>query len=110
MCGSVSSRHSTSGGLSPSGKVASISSCDQGVVLALSYRRVKILGKRGTLESSAVAATLAMVLQVRCTGARFGAGWKVGMLCACAGGVGKEGAGAGGNVFSPCCLVPVVLA
>ena len=101
MCGSVSSRHSTSGGLYPSGKGASISSCDQGVVLALSYRRVKILGKRGTLGSSAVAATLAMVLQVRCTGARVGAGWKVGVPRACVGTMGKAGAGAGGNVVAP---------
>ena len=108
MCGSGSSRHSTSGGLSPSGKVASISSRDQGFVLALSYSRVKILGKQGMLGSSDVAATPAMVSQLRCTGARVGAGWKVGVRRACVGKIGKEGEGAGGNVVAPCCLVPFV--
>ena len=97
-----------SGGLSPSGKVASLSIRDRGVVLALSYSKVKILGKRGTLGSSAVAANPAMVSQVRCTGARFWAGWKVGVSRACVGTTGKAGAGAGGNVVTPCCIVPVV--
>ena len=76
--------------------------------MALSYSRVKIIGKRGTLGSSAVAATPAMVSQVRCTGARVGAGWKVGVPRACVGTMGKAGAGAGGNVVAPCCIFPFV--
>ena len=62
--------------------------------MSLSYIRVKILGKRGMLGSSAMAATPSMVSQVRCTGARVGAGWKVGVRRACVGKIGKEGEGA----------------
>ena len=65
MCGSGASIHTMSGGLSPSSKVASLLSRDWGVVLAPSYSRVKMNGNPGILGSSAVAATPAMVLQVR---------------------------------------------
>ena len=69
--------------------------------MPLYYSREKIPGKRGTLGSDAVAATLAMVLQVFCTGARVREGWKVGMMCACVGAREKAGDGAGGNVVAP---------
>ena len=78
------------------------------VVFALSSSRLKMPGNPGTLGLGAVAATPATVLQVRCTGARFRAGRRVGVPRACAGEVGKAGAGAGGNVFSPCCMVLVM--
>ena len=46
-----------SGDLSPSGKLTSLSSRDQGAVLAPSFSRVKMPGNTGTLGSVAVAAT-----------------------------------------------------
>ena len=98
MCGSEDSRHTTSGGLSPSGKVSSLSSRNREVVFAPFYSRVKMPGNPGTLGSGAVAANPDMVLQVRCTGTRVGAGWKVGVPRACAGAMGKLGAGEGDNV------------
>ena len=61
-----------------------------------------------TLGSGAVAATPAMVSQVRCTGARVGSGWKLDVLCACAGAGEKAGAGAAGNVISCFSLVLAV--
>ena len=64
MCGSVSLKHITSGGLSPSGNVAILSSRELGVVLAPSSSREKMPGKRGALSSGTVAATPAMVSQV----------------------------------------------
>ena len=108
MCGSGSWRHTTSGGLSPSGKVTSLANRNQGVGLAPSSSRVKIPGNPGTLEAGAMAANPAMVSQVNCTGVRVRVGCKVGVLCACVWAVGKAGDGAGGNVFDPCCLVPAV--
>ena len=54
-----------------------------------------------------MATTLVMVSQVRCTGARVGSGWKLDVMCACAGAVGKAGAGAVGNVISCFSLVLV---
>ena len=66
--------------------------------------------KRGMLGSDAVAATPSMVSQVCCTGVMFREGWKVGVPHACVGAQEKAGAGAGGNVVAPCCLVPVVTA
>ena len=68
MSGSGASRHTTSGGLSPSGKVYSLLSRNRGVVLPLSSSRVKMPGKWGMLGSGALANTLAMVSQVFCTG------------------------------------------
>ena len=50
-------------------------------------------GNPGTLGLGAVAATLAMVLQVQCTGVSAGVCWKV-----CAGAVGTAGVGVGGNI------------
>ena len=79
MCGSGDLRHTTSGGLSPSGKVANLLSRYQGVVLSPSPSKVKIPRNPGTLGSGAVAATLDMVSQVRCTSARVGAGCKIGV-------------------------------
>ena len=108
MCDSGASSYTTSGGLSLSGKVASLLSRNQGVVFTLSSSRVNMPRNQGTLGSAAVENTPAMVLQVRCTGARVGAGWKIGVPCTCAGVVGKAGDGAGGNMIYPCCLVPVV--
>ena len=61
MCGSGASRHTTSGGLSSSGKVASLSIHNMGVVLDLSYIRVKIPGNPRMLWSDAVSTTLAMI-------------------------------------------------
>ena len=100
MCGYGSLRHRTSGGLSPSGKVASLLIRNPWVVLDLSSSMVKITGKRGTLGSSYVAANLAMVLHVRCTGARVGAGWKVGLPQTCVGTVGKTWRACVGNHLS----------
>ena len=58
-------------------------------------------GNPGTLGLGAVAATPATVLQVRCTGARFRAGRRVGVPRACAGEVGKAGGWGGRDcVFS----------
>ena len=108
MCGSGASRHTASGGLSPSSKVASLSSRDQGVMFAPSSSRVKMLGNPGTLGLGDLAATPAMVSQVRCTGARVRAGWKFGMLRACDEAMGKAGVGAVGNVISCCSLVLVL--
>ena len=108
MCGSGSLRKTTSGGISISGKVDSLLICNRGFVFALSSSRVNMPGNRGMLWLAAVAATPAMVFQVRCTVARFGACWRVGISRAYAGAVGKAGAGAGGNVFAPFFLVPVV--
>ena len=48
------------------------------------------------------------MLQVRCTGARVEAGWKVDVPRACIWAVGKAGDGVGENVFAPYCLVPAV--
>ena len=64
----------------------------------------------GTLGLAAVAHTPAMVLQVRCSGAWVGVGWKVGVPCACAGAVGMAGDGEGGDLIDTCCLVLVVTA
>ena len=108
MCGSGSWRHTTSGGLSLSGKVDIILIRDQGIGLAPSSRRVKTPGNPGTLELGTMAATPDMVSQVRFTGVKVQAGCKVGVACACVWEVGKAGDGAGGNVFDPCCLVPSV--
>ena len=108
MCGSGDSRHTTSGGLSPRGKVASLSSRNWGVMLSLSSSRAKIPGKRGALGLVTVAATPDMVLQVCCASARFGTGWKVDVVHAYVGAVGKVGAWAGGNVVATCFLVPAV--
>ena len=72
-----------SGGLSPRGKVVGLSRCDWGVVFAPYSRRENVAGNLGTLGSSAVAATPAMFLQVRCNGVSARAGWNV-----CAGAVG----------------------
>ena len=99
MCGSGALRHTTSGGLYPSVKVASLSSRNWWVVFAPSSRRAKMPRNPGTLGSGTVAYTPAMVLQVRRTGVRVGAGWK---SFACAEAVGKAGAGAEGS------LVPIV--
>ena len=56
-----------------------------GGMFAPSSIRVKIPGNPGTLELGSVAATPAMVLQVRCTRASAGEGWKVGVPRACDG-------------------------
>ena len=69
---------------------ASLSSRNWWVVFAPSSRRAKMPRNPGTLGSGTVAYTPAMVLQVRRTGVRVGAGWK---SFACAGAVGKAGAG-----------------
>ena len=108
ICGSGASRHTTSGGLSPSVKVASLSSRNQGVVFAPSSSKVNMPGSLGTLGLGAAAVTPSMVLQVRCTVARVGSGCKVGVPIACDGVVGKTGAGAVGNMIACCSLVPVV--
>ena len=108
MCGSGASSYTTSGVLSTSGKVAILLTRNRGVVLAPSSSKVKITRNQGTLGSGAMGATPSMVLQVHCTGARVGVGWKVGVPHACAGEVGKAGAGAGGNVVASYCLFPVV--
>ena len=108
MCDSGASSYTTSGGLSLSDKVSSLSSRNQGVVFTLSSSRVNIPRNQGTLGSAAVENTPAMVPQVCCTGARVGVGWKIGVPRACSGAVGKAGAGAGGNFIYPCCLIPVV--
>ena len=81
MCGSVASRRTTSGGLSPSGKVASLSSRGWGVVLDPALRRVNISRNPGMPGSGAMAATLAMVSLVQ-TWAWVVAGGKVGVPCA----------------------------
>ena len=54
----------------------------------------------GTLGLGAMAATPAMVSQVRYIGARGGAGWKVGMPRACVGAVWKAGTGKRGNLIA----------
>ena len=61
-----------SGGLYPSGKVASLSSRNQGIVLVPSSIMVNITRNPETLGSVAVSANPEMMLQVRCTGARLG--------------------------------------
>ena len=76
--------------------------------MAPSSISVKMPGNPGMLGLGAVAATLAMVFQVRCSGARVTEGWKVGVPRAYAEAVGKAGDGAGGYVVTSCCLVPVV--
>ena len=108
MCGSGSWRHTTSGGLSHSGKVDILLIRDQRIGLALSSRSVKMPGNPGTLESGTMVATPATMSQMRCTGVRVGVGWKVCVPCACVWAVGKAGDGAGGNVFASCCMVPDV--
>ena len=96
--------HTTSGVLSPRGKITIISRYDRGVVFAPSYRRANTEGKPVTLGLGAVADTPAMVLQVQCTGVSAGAGWNV-----CAGELGMAGVDTGGN--APLVLgVPVALA
>ena len=107
MCGSGASRHTTSGGLSLSSKVASLSSSDWGVVLAPYFTRANIPKNPGTLGLGTVAVTPAIVSQLRYTDARVGASWKFGVLRACAGAVEKAGDGAGSNVGTPY-MVPVV--
>ena len=101
MCVSGALSRTTSGGFSPSGKVVSLSSRDRGVVLSLSSIRMKTPGNPGILGWGAVAATSSMVLQMRCTCARFGAVWKFVVPRAFVGAVGKTGDGEGGNVGSP---------
>ena len=64
----------------------------------------------GTLGLRSGAYTPAIVLLVRCTGARVGVGWEIGVPRAGAGAVGMAGAEAGGGLITPCCLVLVVLA
>ena len=81
-----------SGGLSPRGKVAILSSREREVVCAPSSRREKIPGNPGTLGLGAVAATPTMVSHIQCTGVRAMAVWNV-----CAGEVGMAGVDAGGN-------------
>ena len=110
MCGYGASRHIMGGGLSPSGKVDSLSSRNQGVVFAPYFSRLKMTGIPKPLGSGSMADTPAMVSQVRCTGVRFGAGCKVGVPCACDGALVMSGSGAGGNVLAPCRLVLVVTA
>ena len=92
MCGSRDSSHTTSGGLYHSSKVASLSIQNWVFVFYLSSIRLKMPRNPGTLGLGAVATNPDMVLQVRCTGARVGAGWKVGVLNVCAEVVGKVGA------------------
>ena len=60
------------------------------------------------LGSGAVGATLAMHLQVRCTGVRVRAGWKVVVPRVCSGAVGRARSGAGVNIISCCITIPVV--
>ena len=98
------------GGLSPSGKVDSLSSRNQGVVFAPYFSRLKMTGIPKPLGSGSMADTPAMVSQVRCTGVRFGAGCKVGVPCACDGALVMSGSGAGGNVLAPCCMVLIFTA
>ena len=74
MCGSGASRYTMSGVLSLRGKVASLSSRNQGVVFALYYSRVNMPRNPGTLGLAAEVNNLAMVSQVRCTGVRVGEG------------------------------------
>ena len=74
MCGFGALRHTTNGGISPSGKFASLFSRDGGVVLAPSSSRLKMSRNAGTLGLGDVAATLAMVLQVHSNVTRFGVG------------------------------------
>ena len=57
MCGSGASIYTTSGGLSPSGKVAILSSRDWVVVFAPYYSRVKMPENLGMLGLGAVATT-----------------------------------------------------
>ena len=91
MCGSGASRHTTSVGLYPSGKVASLSSRDQGVVLAPSSRRVKIPSNPGTMGSGfCVAGTMHW-----CEGWGGLEGWRD--ACLYLGG--GEGRGWGGREF-----------
>ena len=97
MCGSGASRHTTSGGLSPRGKVASLSSREWGVVCDPSYSRAKMPGNPGTLGLGTVEYTLAMILQMICTSVSAGAGWNVS-----AGAVGTAGFWAGGNAALLC--------
>ena len=77
ICGSGDSRHSTSSGLSPGGKVVSLFRRDCGVVFSLSSTRANMEGNPGALGSGDVSSTLDMVLQVRCTGVRALAGWNI---------------------------------
>ena len=64
MCGSRSLRQTKSGGLSPGGKVANISSRTWRGVFALASRMINTPGNPEMLISGAVAATLATVLLV----------------------------------------------
>ena len=72
MCGFGASRQTTSGGLSSSRKVTSLSSRAWGVVLAHALRRVKTPKNPRTMGSGDVASTPAMVLLVQVTCARVG--------------------------------------
>ena len=99
MCVYGALRNTTSGGLSSSGKVASISIRNWGLCSPRLLAGLSMPGGLGTLGSGAVAAIPAMMLQVRCIGASW-ADWEVVVLRACAEAVGKAGAGTGGNVFA----------
>ena len=81
MCVSGDLRQTTSGGLSPSVKVASLLRRNWGFVMAPTSRRVKIPVKLGMLGAGAVAATSAMVSLVQ-TWAWVVVGGKVGVPCA----------------------------
>ena len=91
VCSSGASRQTTSGGLSPSGKVASLYIRAWGVVLAQAMRRKTIPSNPGILGLGALASTPAMVSLVRVTCARFGASRRVGVPRAWVG----EGGGSG---------------
>ena len=72
--------------------------------------RVKTPRNPGMPGSGAVAATLAMVSQVRCTFERDGVGWKVGVPHAWVGAVRKAWVGLEGNMGAPWRLFPVMSA
>ena len=73
MCGSGASRQTTSGGLSPNGKVSRRSSRNWGFVFAPASRRMKTLVNLAMLRLGAVSATLATVLLVAVV---FSRGWR----------------------------------
>ena len=112
MCSSGASRQTTSGGLSPSGKVKSLYIRAWGVVLANAMRRKTIPRNPGMLGCGAVAANPGMFLLVHVPCASFGASRRVGVPRAWAGAGGKAGVlriwdRTGRNVGVPCLLVPV---
>ena len=77
MCESGAYKKTTSGGLSPRGKVESLSSRAWGFMLDPALMRVKIPRNPGMMGSGAVATTPAMVFLVRLTCARVDADRKV---------------------------------